>query len=219
TKTPTSFILFSDRTDAGKQLAKKLEFVRKENPIILAIPRGGIVVADIVASALGCKLDIIVSRKIGAPHNPELAIGAVLHDGSYFPNSDVVKMLQVPQRHIDLEIAEQMKEIHRRLISYRGSIHYDLKGKTVILVDDGLATGATMIIAVLWVKKQRPKNIIVAVPVGSRETVQKLAQIVDEVVVLAIPGFFNAVGQFYENFDQIEDIEVQKIMRKYGYNI
>ena len=211
--------MFSDRTDAGKQLAKKLEFVKKENPVILAIPRGGVVVADAVASFLDCKLDIIVSRKIGAPHNPELAIGAVLHDGSYFPNSDVVKMLQVPQRYIDSEKAEQMKEIQRRLIIYRGSIHYDLKEKTVVLVDDGLATGATMVVAALWVKKQKSKNIIVAVPVGSRETVQKLSEIVDEVVVLSMPSFFNAVGQFYENFDQVEDSKVQEIMKKYGYNI
>ena len=211
--------MFSNRTDAGKQLAKKLEFVKKENPVILAIPRGGVVVADAVASFLDCKLDIIVSRKIGAPHNPELAIGAVLHDGSYFPNSDVVKMLKVPQSYIDSEAAEQMKEIQRRLIIYRGSIHYDLKEKTVVLVDDGLATGATMVVAALWVKKQKSKNIIVAVPVGSRETVQKLSEIVDEIVVLSMPGFFNAVGQFYENFDQVEDGKVQEIMKKYGYNI
>ena len=211
--------MFSNRTDAGKQLAKKLEFVKKENPVILAIPRGGVVVADAVASFLDCKLDIIVSRKIGAPHNPELAIGAVLHDGSYFPNSDVVKMLKVPQSYIDSEAAEQMKEIQRRLIIYRGSTYYDLKEKTVVLVDDGLATGATMVVAALWVKKQNPKNIIVAVPVGSRETVQKLSEIVDEVVVLSMPSFFNAVGQFYENFDQVEDSKVQEIMKKYGYNI
>ncbi|MGI0003490.1 MAG: phosphoribosyltransferase [Nitrosopumilaceae archaeon] len=211
--------MFSNRTDAGRQLAKKLEFVKEQNPIILAIPRGGVVVADAVASFLGCKLDIMVSRKIGAPQNPELAIGAVLHDGSYFPNSEVVKMLQIPQSYIDSEKAEQMKEIQRRLISYRGSVHYDFVSKTVILVDDGLATGATMVVAVLWVKKQKPKNIIVAVPVGSRETVQKLAEIVDEVVVLSIPDFFNAVSQFYKNFDQVDDKEVQEIMRKYGYSV
>ena len=211
--------MFSNRTDAGKQLAKKLEFVKKENPVILAIPRGGVVVADAVASFLDCKLDIIVSRKIGAPHNPELAIGAVLHDGSYFPNIDVVKMLHIPQKYIDSEAAEQMKEVQRRLISYRGSIHYNLSGKTVILVDDGVATGATMTVVALWVKKQNPKKVIVAVPVGSRETIQKLEEIVDEVVVFAIPDFFNAVGQFYENFDQVEDAQVQKIMKKYGHSI
>lgn len=211
--------MFSDRTDAGKQLAKKLEFVRKENPIILAIPRGGVIVADAIASFLGCKLDIIVSRKIGAPDNSELAIGAVLHDGSYFPNNDVLKILQVPQMYIDLEKAEQMREIQRRLISYRGSIQYDLSGKTIVLVDDGLATGATMTVVALWVKKQNPNKVIIAVPVGARETIQKLAKIVDDVVVLDIPDFFNAVGQFYENFDQVEDINVRKIMKKYGYNI
>ncbi|MBM3910294.1 MAG: phosphoribosyltransferase [Thaumarchaeota archaeon] len=211
--------MFSDRTAAGNQLGKKLEFLKGQDPLILAIPRGGVVIADAIAMVLGCKLDIIVSRKIGAPQNPELAIGAVLHDGSYFPNSDVVKMLQVPQSYIDLEIAEQMKEIHRRLISYRGTIHYDLSGKTIVLVDDGLATGATMIIAVLWVKKQNPKKVIVAVPVGARETIQKLAEIVDEIIVLYMPDFFNAVGQFYENFDQVEDSKVQEIMKKYGYNI
>jgi len=211
--------MFNDRVDAGNQLAKNLKFLKEENPIILAIPRGGVVVADAIASFLGCKLDIIVSRKIGAPDNPELAIGAALHDGSYFPNSEVVKMLRVPQSYIDSEIVEQMKEIQRRLLIYRGSVHYDLEGKTIVLVDDGLATGATMGVAALWAKKQKPKKTIVAVPVGARETIQKLKKIVDEVVVLSVPDFFNAVGQFYENFDQVEDDEVQEIMRKYGYDI
>lgn len=211
--------MFFDRIDAGKQLGKKLEFLKKQNPLILAIPRGGVVVANAIAAFLESKLDIIVSRKIGAPHNPELAIGAVLHDGSYFPNIEVVKMLQIPQSYIDSEIVEQMKEITRRLISYRGSVHYELEGKTVVLVDDGLATGATMVVAALWVKKQKPKKVIVAVPVGAKDTVQKLKEIVDEIVVLSVPDFFNAVGQFYENFEQVEDNEVQEIMRKYGYNI
>jgi len=211
--------MFNDRIDAGKQLAKKLEFLKEQNPVIFAIPRGGIIIADAIASFLDCKLDIIVSRKIGAPFNPELAIGAALHDGSYFPNSEVVKMLQVPQSYIDSEIVEQMKEIHRRLVSYRGSIHYDLEDKIVVLVDDGIATGATMIVAANWVKKQKPKKVIIAVPVGSKETIQKLKEIVNEVVVLSIPDFFSAVGQFYENFDQVEDDKVQEIMKKYGYNI
>lgn len=211
--------MFFDRIDAGKQLGKKLEFLKKQNPLILAIPRGGVVVANAIAAFLESKLDIIVSRKIGAPHNPELAIGAVLHDGSYFPNIEVVKMLQIPQSYIDSEIVEQMKEITRRLISYRGSVHYELEGKTVVLVDDGLATGATMVVAALWVKKQKPKKVIVAVPVGAKDTVQKLEEIVNEVVVLSVPDFFNAVGQFYENFDQVEDSKVREIMRKYGYNI
>ncbi len=211
--------MFSDRTDAGKQLGKKLEFLRGQNLLILAIPRGGVVVADSIATFLGCKLDIIVSRKIGAPHNPELAIGAVLHDGSYFPNSDVVKMLQIPQRYIDLEKSIQMKEIERRLINYRGSMQYDLENKTIVIVDDGIATGATILVAALWVKKQKPKKIIIAVPIGSNESIQKLKEIADDVIVLHAPDFFNAVGEFYKDFEQVEDETVLEIMRKYGYAV
>ena len=211
--------MFSDRTDAGKQLGKKLEFLKGQDPLILAIPRGGVVVADAIATFLGCKLDIIVSRKIGAPHNPELAIGAVLHDGSYFPNSDVVKMLQIPQSYIDLEKSIQMKEIERRLINYRGSMQYDLENKTIVIVDDGIATGATILVAALWVKKQKPKKVIIAVPVGSKESIQKLREIVDEVIVLHAPDFFNAVGEFYKDFEQVEDKTVLEIMRKYGYEV
>lgn len=208
-------VMFSDRTAAGNQLGKKLEFLKGQDPLILAIPRGGVVVADAIATVLDCKLDIIVSRKIGAPQNPELAIGAVLHDGSYFPNSEVVKMLQVPQSYIDLEKSIQMKEIERRLISYRGSMQYHLENKIVVIVDDGIATGATILVAALWVKKQKPKKVIIAVPVGSKDSIQKLKKIADEVVVLYAPDFFNAVGEFYKDFEQVEDETVLEIMRKY----
>ena len=211
--------MFSDRIDAGKQLGKKLEFLKGQDPLILAIPRGGVVVADAIATVLDCKLDIIVSRKIGAPHNSELAIGAVLHDGSYFPNSEVVKMLQVPQSYIDLEKSIQMKEIERRLINYRGSMQYNLENKIIVIVDDGIATGATILVATLWVKKQKPKKVIIAVPIGSNESIQKLREIADEVVVLHSPDFFNAVGEFYKDFEQVEDETVLGIMRKYGYEV
>jgi len=211
--------MFSDRIDAGKQLGRKLEFLKGQDPLILAIPRGGVVVADTIATVLDCKLDIIVSRKIGAPQNPELAIGAVLHDGSYFPNSEVVKMLQVPQSYIDLEKSIQMKEIERRLINYRGSMQYNLENKIIVIVDDGIATGATILVATLWVKKQKPKKVIIAVPIGSNESIQKLREIADEVVVLHSPDFFNAVGEFYKDFEQVEDETVLGIMRKYGYEV
>ena len=211
--------MFSDRIDAGKKLGRKLEFLKGQDPLILSIPRGGVVVADAIATMLDCKLDIIVSRKIGAPQNPELAIGAVLHDGSYFPNSEVVKMLQVPQSYIDLEKSIQMKEIERRLINYRGSMQYNLQNKIIVIVDDGIATGATILVAALWVKKQKPKKVIVAVPVGSKDSIQKLKKIADEVVVLYAPDFFNAVGEFYKDFEQVEDESVLGIMRKYGYAV
>lgn len=211
--------MFSDRIDAGKKLGRKLEFLKGQDPLILAIPRGGVVVADTIATVLDCKLDIIVSRKIGAPQNPELAIGAVLHDGSYFPNSEVVKMLQVPQSYIDLEKSIQMKEIERRLINYRGSMQYNLENKIIVIVDDGIATGATILVAALWVKKQKPKKVIIAVPVGSKDSIQKLKKIADEVVVLHAPDFFNAVGEFYKDFEQVEDESVLEIMRRYGYEV
>lgn len=209
-------MVFKNREDAAEKLAKKLERFRNENPIILAIPRGGVVTGDVIAKALGAKLDIVVSRKIGAPSNPELAIGAVMHDGSFFPNSELIQMLQVPQYYIDEEIQSQLKEIERRLVKFRGSKNYDLRGRTVILVDDGIATGATIFVAIEWIKKQDPKRLVVAVPVGPQDTLEKLKQIV-EVVVLESPYSFGAVGEFYNVFDQVEDYTVATIMSSYGY--
>jgi len=218
-ETADSYIVFKDRADAAKRLAKKLEWLKKENPIILAIPRGGVVTGDVIASELGINLDIVVSRKIGAPHNPELAIGAVTHDGSYFPNVDITTMLNVPQKYIDSEISAQIKEIERRLMKFRGTKEYHLEGRTVVLVDDGIATGATMFVAIQWVKKQNPKQLIVAIPVGPKDTIDKLNETVDKVVILQAPVYFNAVGEFYREFDQVEDYQVQEIMSKHGYKI
>ncbi|MGQ0795803.1 MAG: phosphoribosyltransferase [Nitrosopumilaceae archaeon] len=214
-----SYVIFKDRVDAAKKLVKKLEWLKKEDPIILAIPRGGVVTGDVIASELGAKLDIIVSKKVGAPHNQELAIGAVTHDGSYFPNVDITMMLNVPQKYIDSAISAQMKEIERRLMRFRGTKDYHMKGRTVVLVDDGIATGATMLVAIQWVKKQKPKQIIVAIPVGPKDTIEKLTNGVDKVIVLQSPLYFNAVGEFYREFDQVEDYQVQEIMSKHGYKI
>jgi len=212
-------MLFQNREDAAKKLVKKLEWLKKENPIILAIPRGGVITGNIIASELGAKLDIIVSRKIGAPDNPEFAIGAVMHDGSYFPNERNIIMLNVPQNYINQEIAVQMKEIDRRLVRFRGSKEYNFEGRTVVLVDDGIATGATMLVAALWVKKQKPKELIIALPVGPKETINMLSEVADKIIVLHLPYLFNAVGEFYQEFNQVDDYEVQEIMSKYGYKI
>ena len=214
-----SYIIFEDRADAAKRLAKKLEWLKKEEPVILAIPRGGVVTGDIIASELGMKLDIIVSRKVGAPNNPELAIGAVTHDGSYFPNKEITVMLNVPQKYIESEISSQVKEIERRLMKFRGSSEYHLEDKTVVLVDDGIATGATMFVGIQWVKKQNPKRVVVAIPVGPKDTIEKLNETVDKVIVLQAPAYFNAVGEFYREFDQVEDYQVQEIMQKHGYKL
>jgi putative phosphoribosyl transferase len=222
--------LFVDRTDAGRQLAEKLLWVREEAKdlnrhesgnliVVLAIPRGGVVIGDIIASSIGAKLDIVVSRKIGAPFNPEFAIGAVMPDGACFLNAGTVEALQVPEQYIAAQVEEQMKEIRRRLDVYRGYKEYDnkLEGKIVILVDDGIATGLTIFAAAKWVKAQKCKQLVIAVPVGPKETIEKLKKFADIVAVIDAPMSFQAVGEFYQDFSQVTDDEVKIIMRRHGY--
>jgi putative phosphoribosyl transferase len=171
--------IFKHREDAAERLADKLKLLVEKSAnelIVLAIPRGGVVTGDVVASRLGAKLDIVVSRKIGAPYNSELAIGAVMHDGSFFPNEDVIKMLNKSQRYVNEQISIQKKEIERRLMIFRGSKQYPLQDKTVILIDDGIATGATMFAAIQWLRNQKPKRLIVAVPVAPKDTFDKLKE-------------------------------------------
>jgi putative phosphoribosyl transferase len=221
--------LFLDRTQAANMLAEKLRpLAEKElrgqkdsqqhQLIILAIPRGGVVTGDVIASALNAKLDIVVSRKVGAPYNSELAIGAVMHDGTFFPNSDIIERLSIPQWYIDEQISAQMNEIERHLRRFRANKghYYHIQGKTIVLVDDGIATGATIFAAIEWIRRQNPKELIVAVPVAPRDTVNKLRQMVDKVVVLHAPELFEAVGAFYQDFSQVSDDEVAEIMSKYA---
>ena len=226
-------IIFQDRLDASKRLAKKLLWLkqnqlkeerdrRQQSIVILAIPRGGVIIGDVIATELDAKLDIIVSRKIGAPENPELAIGAVMPDGSYFLNQRLVNMLNVPQEYIQIQAHEQIKEIDRRLMAYRGSKEYDneFERKAVVLVDDGIATGATMTASAKWIKnKQQCKRLVIAVPVAPAEVLDDLNQVADEVIVLYTPEPFIAIGRFYEDFAQVSDNEVKEIMRKYGYKV
>ncbi len=224
-------VIFHDRVDAANQLVEKLIWLLKKEQIasssivVLSIPRGGVVIGDVVADKLHAKLDVVVSRKIGAPIDPEVAIGAVLPDGTYFLNDDIMQTLNVPQNYIDAQVNVQLREITRRLMSFRGSKEYDseLKGKTVVLVDDGIATGATIISAAQWLKtKQNCEELIIAVPVAPRDTVDRLKQIVgnnDKVIVLYSPEPFIAIGQFYRDFGQISDGEVKKIMKNHGYKI
>ena len=207
---------FKDRVDAAEKVAKKLEWLRGEDPIILAIPRGGVIIGDVIAKALGAKLDIIVSRKVGAPYNPELAIGAVMHDGSFFPNTDIIEAVNVPKKYIEQQVASELKEINRRLVKFRGTKEYRLEGKTVVLVDDGIATGATIFVTLQWLKRQNPKRLVVAIPVGPKDTIEKLSRVA-EVVVLDSPSFFNAVGEYYDTFEQVDDYRVIEIMSSYGY--
>jgi predicted phosphoribosyltransferase len=219
--------MFENREDAGRQLAEKLRLLLKKkededrfnrsNTEILAIPRGGVVTGDVLASILELGLDIIVSRKIGAPHNPELAIGAVMHDGSFFANSDIIRILQISNDYINKNIAIQMKEIQRRLLLFRHSQKYNLGGKTIILVDDGIATGASILAAIKWIRDQKPETLIVIIPVAPKDAIQKLEaeEGINQVVVLETPESFGAVAAFYEDFSQVSDEEVLRIMNKY----
>ena len=230
---------FHDRKEAGLLLAERLkvynrntfgseEEAKKESFIVMAIPRGGVILGDIIASELNIGMDIIICKKIGAQNNPELAIGAVMADGSYIINDEIVNRINTSPEYISKQVEIQKKEIERRLIEFRGNKEYNnndndnkLKDKVVILVDDGMATGATMLAAVKWLKeKHYCKRLIVAVPVAPLESsiLEKLNQIADKVIVIFTPYDFAAVGQFYEHFDQVSDKEVKEIMNKYGFN-
>jgi putative phosphoribosyl transferase len=228
-------VVFVDRTDAAKQLAEKLLWLKDtvqelrkyyyngnddDNPlVILAIPRGGVVIGDVLSNRLGAKLDLVVSRKIGAPSDPELAIGAVMPDGTCFLNASRIEALQVPQQYIAAQTQEQMKEIDRRLVSYRGRRGYnnELEDKIVVLVDDGIATGSTIYAAAQWVKAHKCSQLVIAVPVGPKETIEKLKKVADMVIVIDAPMSFQAVGEFYQDFRQVTDDEVKTIMLRHGY--
>ncbi|MBW9157175.1 phosphoribosyltransferase [Clostridium tagluense] len=207
--------MFLDRMDAGEKLADSLYKFKDEDVIILAVPRGGIAVAYDTIKRYGLKWDLIIPRKIGAPHNKEFAIGAVSVDGSYFLNNDYVKMLGISQDYIEKEVLEQTREIKRRMQEYRGVDTFpEVKGKTVIIIDDGIATGFTILAVIKAVKKQGAKKIILAIPVGPRETIEEFKEHVDEVICLYIPEKFYAVGSYYENFKQVTDEEVFIIMNE-----
>ena len=189
-----------------------IDFASKD-VIVLAIPRGGVVVGYEVASALDVPLDVIIPRKIGAPDNPELAIGAMTEDGTIILDESLVKYLRVPDDYIQEESERQRLEIERRLKLYRGDVAYpSLKNRNVIIVDDGIATGSTMKAALASVRKRGAKTIVVAIPVGPPSTIRELKKEADHVVCLYTPESFYAIGQFYEDFAQTTDEEVIKLL-------
>ncbi|MEM1575333.1 MAG: phosphoribosyltransferase [Nitrososphaerota archaeon] len=208
-------MLFKDRTQAGQRLAEKLLEYKDKDVIILAIPRGGVVVAYEIAKVLNAPLDLIIPRKIGAPYQPELAIGAVTQDGTIILNEDIVSYLPIPENYIKAEAERQKKEIERRLIKYKGStIEPNVENKIVIIVDDGIATGATMIAAIVSIRKKKPLKIVVAIPVAPPESLEKIKEYADEIVCLQTPEPFFAIGQFYERFEQLEDEEVIDLLNR-----
>ncbi len=208
-------VYFSDRKDAGKQLASALADFGFKEGMVLAIPRGGVVVGYEIASALNFKLDVIVPRKIGAPGNPELATGAVTEDGTMILDDSLIMYLGVSNDYIYQESERQKQEIRRRQNFYRqGVSEPEIKEKNVIVVDDGIATGYTMKAALASVRNRGAATLTVAIPVGPPSTIKEIEGQADNIVCLYTPEYFQAIGQFYSDFSQTTDEEVIELIKK-----
>lgn len=207
-------MFFRDRRDAGRRLAEKFTNYRElKHVLVLALPRGGVPVAYEVARSVNAFLDVYIVRKIGAPGNRELAIGAIASGGTRILNNKLINLMEIPKNLVDKISKLEAAELDRREELYRrGRELFRIENKTVILVGDGLATGASMTAAVMAIKKERPKNLIVAAPVGASETCDRLSKIVDEVVCLQTPNPFWSVGSWYADFTQTSDQEVQYLL-------
>ncbi len=206
---------FTDRVDAGRRLALALKDFIGKTAIVLAIPRGGVVVGFEIANDLDLPLDVIIPRKIGAPDNPELAIGAMTEDGTTILDENIVTYIGVSDDYIKEESARQKKEIERRMKLYRQDEPYpNLTGLDVIIVDDGIATGSTMKAALASVKNRGAKTVTVAIPVGPPSTIKELEKQAHKVICLYTPEFFQAIGQFYDDFTQTTDEEVIELLKQ-----
>ena len=203
--------MFANRTDAGRKLAQQIP--RNSDSLVLAIPRGGVVVGDVISKMIGCSLDIAISKKITPPGFPEYAIGAVACDGTIYKGKYWAKFSDNPQ--LADEISSKRNEVRNRLERYRGHMNYDIENKRVILVDDGIATGSTVLAILKWIEKQHPKKIILAVPVMPFDTLEKMKTMVDDVITLETPKNFSSVSQFYDDFSQVSESQVMQILRKY----
>ena len=208
--------LYKDRVDAGKRLAKELsKYANRSDVLILALPRGGVPVAFEVAKELNVKMDVFIVRKLGVPGNEELAMGAISSDNIRVLNEDVVRSFQIPERVINMVAENELRELERRERAYRGDRPKpEISGSTVILIDDGLATGATMRAAAAAIKIKNPAKIVVAVPTGAPDTCELFRREVDEVICVATPEPFYGVGAWYGNFSQTTDEEVCDLLNK-----
>lgn len=206
--------VFRDREEAGRALAAALHGrVERSRAVILAIPRGGVIVAAPVGRALDAPLDVVIPHKLGAPDDPELAIGAVA-PGIRVLDERLIRLLHVPEAYIEEEVAAQEAEIERRTQLYRGDRpRPSFAGATAVVVDDGVATGATAVAALRWARAQQPARVVFAAPVGPRSAFRLLAPECDDAVVLETPTSFRAVGEWYERFDQVTDREVLDVLR------
>lgn len=204
---------FRDRTDAGRQLAQRVRALDLHDPVVLALPRGGVPVAHEVARALAAPLDVFVARKVGAPGHREYGIGAIAEGGGAVANDDALHMLGVTDARWRELVAAEQQELERRVRHYRGERSLpDLAAHDIVLVDDGLATGVTAEASVRSLRALGARRVVVAVPTGAPDTVQRLARIADDVLCLISPDRFQAVGQWYERFDQLSDDEVLALL-------
>lgn len=203
-----------NRNEAGKKLAEKISSVVNEKNIkILAIPRGGVIIGDEIAKKLGCSLDIIISKKITPPSSPEYAIGAITHDGVIYQTQYWDRFSSEP--NFEDEVNKKRLEVKRRLEEYRGSANYKFDNDIVVLVDDGIATGATVFVLLKWLSDQNISRLILAVPVIPMDTFKKMKPMVDSIIALETPIEFSSVGEFYKEFDQVSDKEVLTILSNF----
>jgi putative phosphoribosyl transferase len=209
-------MIYRDRIDAGRQLAAQLnDYVNRDDVLVLALPRGGVPVAYEVAKALHVPLDIFLVRKLGVPGQEELAMGAISTGGVRVLNDDVVNYLGIPGEVIDAVTADELRELERRERAYRGDRHEpNIHGKTVILIDDGLATGSTMRAAAAALRQKSPGRLIVAVPVSASQTCDEYRMGVDEIICAKTPEPFLGVGRWYKDFSQTTDEEVRQLLAK-----
>jgi predicted phosphoribosyltransferase len=207
---------YRDRREAGKSLAELLkEYAGRDDVVVLGLPRGGVPVAYEVAKALGAPLDVFTVRKLGVPGNPELAMGAIATGGVVVLDQRLIQLLGIDRSQVEQAVAAESRELERREAVYRGNRGPpDLTGKTVILVDDGLATGSTMRAAAIAVREPNPARIVVAVPVAAEETCDAFRDVVDEIVCGVTPRPFHAVGLWYDEFGQTSDEEVRELLAR-----
>lgn len=204
-----------DRQEAGRRLAERLERFRDQKPVVLAIPRGGVVVAAEVARHLGAPLDVLIVRKIGAPANPEYGLGAIAEGGIRLLDEPRMKESGYTDRDLEPVLRRELRELVRRVERYReGRRPIELRGRTVILVDDGVATGGTVRAGIRALRARHVARIVLALGVCPPETYSQLHRAVDELVVLRVPSYFFAVGEWYRNFGQVEDAEVCRLLRE-----
>jgi putative phosphoribosyl transferase len=207
--------MFQDRGEAGRLLASELDEYRGKKAVVLGIPRGGIVIAVELAKRLEADLDVVLSRKLRSPLNQELAIGSLSENGKVFLNEDVIQQLDISEAFIKREIDIQSTEIVRRTALIRKVIpRISLENRIMIVTDDGVATGATFQAALWAARQEKPIELVAAIPVGSEDAINKLASQADVMLCLRAPRFFSAVGQFYRNFNQIEDEEFLQILKE-----